>query len=30
MIEQGAQAGIFAPVEHAMVKRVFRLGDRTV
>ena len=30
MIEQGALAGIFAPAEHTMVKRVFRLGDRTV
>jgi len=30
MVEQGALAGIFAPAEHAMVKRVFRLGDRTV
>ncbi|HQP31073.1 MAG TPA: hemolysin family protein [Deltaproteobacteria bacterium] len=30
MIEQGAVAGIFAPAEHTMVKRVFRLGDRTV
>ena len=30
MIEQGAQAGIFEPAEHTMVKRVFRLGDRTV
>lgn len=30
MIEQGTQAGIFAPAEHIMIKRVFRLGDRTV
>ncbi len=30
MIEQGAEAGIFEPAEHSMVKRVFRLGDRTV
>lgn len=30
MIEQGTQAGIFTPAEHTMVKRVFRLGDRTV
>jgi putative hemolysin len=30
MIEQGTQAGIFAPAEQTMVKRVFRLGGRTV
>lgn len=30
MIEQGTQAGVFEPAEHTMVKRVFRLGDRTV
>ncbi len=30
MIEQGTQAGIFAPAEHIMIKRVFRMGDRTV
>ena len=30
MIEQGTLAGVFEPAEHTMVKRVFRLGDRTV
>jgi putative hemolysin len=30
MIEQGTQAGVFDPAEHSMVKRVFRMGDRTV
>ncbi len=30
MIEQGTQAGVFEPAEHSMVKRVFRLGDRSV
>lgn len=30
MMEQGTKVGIFDPIEHIMVKRVFRLGDRTV
>ncbi len=30
MIEQGTQAGVFEPAENTMVKRVFRLSDRTV
>jgi len=30
MIEQGTEEGVFEPAEHSMVKRVFRLGDRTV
>jgi putative hemolysin len=30
MIEQGTQEGVFEPTEQEMVKRVFRLGDRTV
>ncbi len=30
MIEQGTQVGVFVPAEQEMVKRVFRLADRTV
>jgi putative hemolysin len=30
MIEQGTRSGVFAPAEQTMVKRVFRMGDRTV
>lgn len=30
MIEQGAEAGLFEPEESDMVKRIFRLGDRSV
>lgn len=28
LMKEGAQAGVFEPVEHGMVRRVFRLGDR--
>ncbi len=30
MIERGTRSGVFAPAEQTMVKRVFRMGDRTV
>jgi putative hemolysin len=30
LIEQGVQSGVFAPAEHEMVTRVFRLSDRRV
>ena len=30
MIEQGTEAGLFEPEESDMVKRIFRLGDRSV
>jgi putative hemolysin len=29
LIQQGAEAGVFDPSEHQLVRRVFRLGDRT-
>jgi len=30
MLEQGAEAGVFEQVEHEMVNRLFKLGDRAV
>ncbi|NJL29242.1 MAG: HlyC/CorC family transporter, partial [Thermoanaerobaculia bacterium] len=30
LLEQGKAAGVFEPTEHAMIERVFRLGDRRV
>jgi putative hemolysin len=30
LLQQGAQAGVFEPAEHEMVRAVFRLGDRRV